>query len=128
MGSVPLSEMLGVGEPVVVTVNVPAVPRTNVVLFALVIAGAWPTVNVKLCTAFDPTPFDAVNVIGNEPPCVGVPESVPVPLWLSTKLTPVGSVPLSEILAVGKAVVVTVNVPAIPVLNVVLFALVMTGD
>ena len=33
------------GEPVAVTVNVPAVPTTNVVLFVLVIATGW--VNVR---------------------------------------------------------------------------------
>ena len=38
----------GVGQPVVVTVNVPAVPTVNVVEAALVIAGAWSTVSVKL--------------------------------------------------------------------------------
>jgi hypothetical protein len=41
----------GVGVPVVVTVKLPAVPAVNVVLLALVIAGAWSTVNVKLWVA-----------------------------------------------------------------------------
>jgi hypothetical protein len=50
--------------PVAVTVNVPAVPTANVVLFALVIAAAVFTVRVKLCVASTPTPLDAVNVIG----------------------------------------------------------------
>ena len=39
MGSAPVSVSAGVGNPVVVTVNVPAVPVVNVVLSALVIAG-----------------------------------------------------------------------------------------
>ena len=38
-------------EPVAVTVNDPAVPTVNVVLAALVNAGAWLTVSVKLCVA-----------------------------------------------------------------------------
>jgi hypothetical protein len=53
-----------VGNPVVVTLNVPAVPTVNVVLSALVMAGAWFTVRVKLCIAVLPTPLLAVIVIG----------------------------------------------------------------
>ena len=41
VGSVPLSLKAGVGIPVVVTVNVPGSPSVNVVMVALVIAGAW---------------------------------------------------------------------------------------
>ena len=65
-GSAPDSDNVGVGTPVSVTVNVPAVPTVKVALVALVIAGAlvWVTVSVKLCVAFVPTPFWAVNVIG----------------------------------------------------------------
>jgi hypothetical protein len=84
-------------------------------------------VRVKLCTAFEPTPFWAVKVTENTPPVVGVPLSVPVPLLLSVKITPVGRDPLSLRLAVGEPVVVTVNVPAEPVAKVVLLALVMAG-
>ena len=40
-----------VGNPVVVTVKMPIVPVVNVVLSALVIAGAWSTVSVKLWVA-----------------------------------------------------------------------------
>jgi cell division protein FtsL len=47
LGSVPLSLSDGVGVPVVVAVKLPAVPTVNVVLLALVIAGAWSTVSVK---------------------------------------------------------------------------------
>jgi hypothetical protein len=39
LGSVPVSASVGVGDPVVVTVKLPAVPTVNVALFALVIAG-----------------------------------------------------------------------------------------
>jgi hypothetical protein len=63
-GKAPVSLNVGVGEPVAVTVNVPAVPTVKVVVFALVIAGTWFTVSVKFCVAFGNTPFAAVNVIG----------------------------------------------------------------
>jgi hypothetical protein len=62
LGSAPDSVREGAGVPVVVTVNVAATPTANVVLFALVIAGAWSTVNVKDCEAGVPTPLLAVNV------------------------------------------------------------------
>ena len=49
----------------VVTVNVPNVPVVNVVLSALVIAGAWSaTVSVKLWVASGSTPLAAVIVSG----------------------------------------------------------------
>jgi hypothetical protein len=38
-GRAPVSENVGAGDPVAVTVNVPFAPTENVVLFALVIAG-----------------------------------------------------------------------------------------
>jgi hypothetical protein len=44
LGSAPLSLSVGVGEPVAVTVNDPAVPTVNVVLALLVIAGGVPNV------------------------------------------------------------------------------------
>ena len=53
---------VGIGKPVVVTVNVPNVPVVNVVLSALVIAGAWSTVSVKLWLASGTTPLAAVIV------------------------------------------------------------------
>jgi hypothetical protein len=40
-GGFPLRVKLGVGTPLAVTVKVPAVPTGNVVLFVLVITGAW---------------------------------------------------------------------------------------
>ena len=61
-------------------------------------------------------------------PAAGVPLSVPVPLPLSTNVTPPGSAtPLRVIAGAGKPVVVTVNVPGGPTVNVVRFALVMAG-
>jgi len=60
---VPVSLKVGVGKPVAVTVNVPAVPKVNDVVFAQVIAGACSTVSVKLCMAALPTPLLAVKVM-----------------------------------------------------------------
>ena len=47
------------------------------------------TVNVKDCVASGATPLVAVMVTGNEPPAVGVPESVPP----DDSVTPLGSDP-----------------------------------
>ena len=80
------------------------------------------TVSVKFCTALGEMPFDAVNVIGNVPLAVGVPLRTP-----ALKVTPVGSAPDSVIVGAGNPVAVTVNEPATPTVNVVLFALVMAG-
>ena len=66
LGSVPVSVRVGVGVPVVVTENVPVAPTVNVVLLALVIAGAALglfTVTVKAWVAGFPTPLLAVNVM-----------------------------------------------------------------
>ena len=129
LGRDPVSARVGVGVPVVVTVNDPAVPTVNVVLLALVITGAVFTVSVKVCVALLPTPLLAVIVMVYVPfvPDAGVPLSLPVPLPLSTKVTPLGSAPDSVRAGAGKPLVVTVNVPAAPTLNVALLALVMAG-
>ena len=64
LGSAPLSLRVGVGEPVFVTVKVvPATPTAKVLLSALVMAGAWFTVSVKLCVPFGVTPLLAVMVM-----------------------------------------------------------------
>ncbi len=61
-------------------------------------------------------------------PAAGVPASVAVPSRLSTKVTPEGSAPVSVSgVGTGNPVVVTVNAPAVPVVNVVLSALVIAG-
>jgi hypothetical protein len=65
LGSVPVSVSVGAGVPVVVTVRLPAVPTVNVVLLALVIAGATCavfTVRVKAWLAGLATPLVAVIV------------------------------------------------------------------
>jgi hypothetical protein len=65
LGSVPVSVKVGVGDPVAVTVKLPAAPTVNVVLLALVIAGATCavfTVRVNAWLAGLPTPLLAVIV------------------------------------------------------------------
>ena len=128
-GSAPVSLRAAVGKPVVVTVNVPSVPVVNVVLSALVIAGAWSTVSVKLWVASGSTPLAAVMVSAKcrQFPAPGVPARVAVPSPLSRKVTPPGRRPVSLRAAVGKPVAVTVKVPKVPVANVVLSALVIAG-
>jgi hypothetical protein len=64
LGNGPLSLSVGVGNPVAVTVNVPAVPTTNVTLLPLVIAGGWFTVSVKSWLCSVPTPLLAVILMG----------------------------------------------------------------
>ena len=53
--------------------------------------------------------------------------SVAVPSLLGMNVTPVGRVPVSDSVAAGNPVVVTVKVPAVPIVNVVLAALVIAG-
>ena len=61
-------------------------------------------------------------------PAAGVPLSVAVPFALSLKVTPFGSVPVSVSEGAGVPDVVTVNVPAVPTVNVVLPALVIARE
>ena len=63
LGSAPVSVSEGVGVPDAVTVKLPAEPAVNVALFALVIAGAWVTVRVRVWLAGVPAPLLAVIVI-----------------------------------------------------------------
>ena len=124
LGSVPLSLSVGVGVPVAVTVKVPAVPTTNEVLVALVMAADWFTVSVKLCVGA-PAVFVAFRVIGYEPPvpAAGVPLNNPAVL----SVTPLGSVPVSVNVGAGYPLAVAWNEPAVPTVNVVLVPLVKAG-
>jgi hypothetical protein len=129
LGSVPELVIVGAGEPVVVTVKVPADPATNVVAFGLVNAGAVLTVRVKFWVAFGEMPLVAVKVRGYVPavPAAGMPDRVPVPLPLLTNVTPLGRVPERVMVGGGEPVVVTVKLLADPATNVVLFGLVNAG-
>ncbi len=81
-----------------VTVNVPGAPIGKVVAAALVIAGAWVTVSVKVCVAgVAVPPLSAVNVSGYAAAGAGgraCRRASPVPSPLSVKVTPAGSAPL----------------------------------
>ena len=98
-------------------------PTVNVVLCRAGDAGArrWLTVSVKLCVASGPTPLCAVNVSGYAPALL--------PACRSARPRgeghPLGSAPVSLNVGAGEPVAVTVNVPAVPTVNVVLFALVI---
>jgi hypothetical protein len=129
-GNTPVREITGVGVPVVVTVNEPAAPTKKDTVFVLVMTGAWLTFTVSVCVAFGLTPLLAVIVIGKDPATDGVPARVAVPLPLSVKLTPTGRAPvLVRVVAAGyPAVVVTVKLPALPLVNVAELALVITGE
>jgi len=52
------------GNPVVVTVKLPAWPTVNVAVAALVTAGPWSTVKRKVWVAAVPVPLSAVMVTG----------------------------------------------------------------
>ena len=60
-------------------------------------------------------------------PLAGVPEMVAVPLPLSTKLSPLGSVPDSDSAGAGSPVVVMVKLKAAPTMEVAVAALVIAG-
>ena len=95
VGSAPDAVTVGAGNPVAVTVNEPATPSANVVLLALVIAGASLTVMLRaaLAVAFDGV-CESVTVTlkltGPVAGPLGVPEITPALL----KLKPAGKVPV----------------------------------
>ena len=82
LGSAPDSVIVGAGNPTAVTVNEPAAPSANVVLLALVMAGASLTVILRMVVA---VALDGVcesvtvtlKLVGPVAP-LGVPESAPV--------------------------------------------------
>jgi hypothetical protein len=130
LGRVPVSDTDDVGKPVVWTVKVPAAPVVKVVELPLVMAGALfggLTVSVKLWVAFGEIPLAAVMVIGYEPTLLVVPDRVAVPSPLLTKLTPEGSEPVSDRLAVGAPVDCTVKDPLTPWTKTAELRLVMAG-
>ena len=87
-------------------------------------------VKVKACAGEAPTTLVALKLRAYAPavPAAGVPRRVPVPLPLSTKVTPPGKVTPPRVrLGVGAPVVVTVKAPTLPTVNVVAFTLVIVG-
>jgi hypothetical protein len=81
-------------------VKLSADPTVAEALAALVIAGLSPTWTLKVSLVV-PMAFVAVIVSAVVPLLVGVPESRAVPLPLSVKFRPAGSVPVSVIEGVG---------------------------
>ena len=92
----------GAGAPLVATLKVPDLAAVKVAVVALVMAGAWVTTSENVWTT-DPAAFLAVilRVYVLAVPAAGVPERVAVPLPLSTKVTPLGSVPVEVSAGVG---------------------------
>jgi hypothetical protein len=116
---------VGAGKPVAATLKLPLVPTTKVVLFALVKAGAWFTVRVKLCMEAAEQALVAVIVIGYVPPVLaaGVPLRRPEEL----RVTPLGKAPVSLNVGAGTPEATTWKLPLVPAVNAVLFALVIAG-
>jgi hypothetical protein len=81
----PVSLKVGAGKPVAVTVNEPAVPAVKVVLFTLVIAGAWLTV-IPLCVPVIELVTVSVAVMDWIPPVFNVALKLRVPLSPATKV------------------------------------------
>ena len=104
-------------------------PESSVLLTTNV--GGGFTVSVKFCCAAKPTPLLALIANWNVLLVVltgAIPASVAVPSPLSVSVTPLGNGgPPRLKLGTGYALLVTVNVPYAPAVNVVLFALVITG-
>src|SRR5258706_524 len=86
VGKVPVWLNVAAGNPVAVTVKLPAIASVKVVLLTLVMAGGWLTVRVKLWLSSEPTPLPAVtvklNVYGPAPRLGGVPVMMPLVLLM----------------------------------------------
>jgi len=128
-GPIPTALLLMLVKVTALLEDVPSFTVPKARLVGLTLIGAK-TVSVMSCCAGEDTPFDASIQKENTPATVGVPLSVPVPLWLSTNFTPAGSDPPfgdSVSAGVGIPIAVTVNEFDSPSKNVILSALVMTG-
>src|SRR5664280_88520 len=126
LGRAPVSASVAVGEPVVVTVKVEAFPTVSEVEAELVNLVAVP-ITIESVAVVVPLAFLAVRVSVEVPAVVGVPVMVAVPSPLLVKRTPVGTVPVSVMAAVGEPVVVTVKENAVPTTPVAEPALVNFG-
>jgi hypothetical protein len=93
----------------------------------LVMTGGATTFKVKVCCALGLTPLFAVMVIGELPVDEAIPAIVAVPFPLSWKVTVPGSAPTEDKAGTGLPVVVTVNVPLTPAVNVTELVLVIAG-
>ena len=120
----PVADNAHAGNPVVVTVKVPARLVVKVAAAELVIWHTWLTVRVKCWAMKGLTKLATAIVNAYVPAVVGVPDSVAVPFPLSVNVTPGGNAPDSYKIGVGNPVVVTVKVPAWPTVKVAESALV----
>jgi hypothetical protein len=102
-------------------------PKSTIEGERLTWGGVVLTVRVNFWVAFGDTVLWALIVMLKTPPAVGVPPRVAVPFPLSLNVTPPGKAPVLVSDGVGKPVAVTVNVPGVPAVNTVLFALVIPG-
>ena len=82
-GRAPVSVRVGAGVPVVLTGKLKASPAVAVYEPALVMAGAWSTVSVKVWVTV-PAVLVAVTMNVEVPTVVGVPERVAAPLAPAT--------------------------------------------
>src|SRR5262245_30408091 len=87
-----------VGNPLVVTVKVPAMPTMNVVALALVIVGGAFTLRLTIFWPVQPPPSVAVIVAVKGPLCVGVPVTSPE---LEPMLTPFGRLVADQVIVPG---------------------------
>jgi hypothetical protein len=119
---------VGNGDPVDVNVKLKVFACTAEADVALVMAGGWVTVSLKLWVV-DPPELAAVMVIVYVPPvpALGVPAIVAVPSPLLVKVSPAGRLPVSERLATGDPVVLTVNPKVAPTEAVADAAVVIAG-
>ena len=133
-GKVPVGCAIPViGKPteVVVTVWVNGASSGTLTVAALVMVGAPPTVNVKLCVAFGVTPLVEVKVqvCGPASDTSGEPDSVPPPLASATKVTEgsAGVQPPNAAVGVGMPFEAKVKLLAWVGIKMALLALVICG-
>ncbi len=97
-GSAPVMPTTASGVPIVVTVNVPAMPTTNVVVSALVMSAPCCTLSVKSAWHRAATPLLAVNVRACGPAAGrGRAAERRGAVAVVGEVTPAGSVPVSVI-------------------------------
>ena len=97
------------------TVKEPSVPTVKVAVSPLVMVGACCTVSVKLCVASVPMPLPAVmrEGIRSTAAAIGRSREGRRAVAVVHEVTPLGRVPVfAETVTVGKAVAVTVKMPA----------------
>ncbi len=109
-------------------VKVNAVPWVAVAVAALIIDGAWSTVNVNFwVTVENELAAEMVSEYTPPWPTPAVPARLAVPLPLSTQLSPCGRAPASVNAGAGAPVAFTVKLNADPTVAVADAAVVIAG-